>query len=61
MDTKINKCLQNSKFITHITSWSRVFLEKLTVNQVARNYSPIDTKSHSRWRESAITKFAWKD
>jgi len=54
MDTKINKCLQNSKFITHITSWSRVFLEKLTVNQVVRN-------SHSRWREFAITKFAWKD
>jgi len=34
---KNNKCLQNSKFITHITSWTRAFLEKLTVNQVVRN------------------------
>jgi len=58
---KINKCLQNSKFITHITSWARVFLEKLAVNQMVRNCSSSDTTSHSRWPESAITKFAWKD
>jgi hypothetical protein len=42
---KITKCLQNGKFKTQITFCTGVFLEKLTVNQVVRNYSPV-TQCH---------------